>query len=149
MERCRAEHDGENDQWKPLRRGWCLGTEQFRERMLALVEGQMGDHHSGELKQESAEAKAERIIAEELRRLGWNQADLQLRLKSDPNKVQIAARLRKETTLSVKWIAARLHLGTWKSAKTRRQSITTQPNRHDEVLMLFYFDPFFLLNVGI
>jgi hypothetical protein len=70
-------------------------------------------------------------------------------LKSDPNKVQIAARLRKETTLSVKWIAARLHLGAWKSAKTRRQSITTQPNRHDEVLMLFYFDPFFLLNVGI
>jgi len=135
MERRRAEHDSENEEWKPLRRGWCLGTEQFRERMLARVEGQMGDHHAGELKRESAEAKAERIIREELQRLGWAQADLQLRLKTDPKKVEIGARLRKETTLPVRWIAGRLHLGTWKSAKTRLQSAKTQSNHASEILM--------------
>ena len=54
--------------------------------------------------------------------------------KHDPDKPRIAARLRRvfaalerlrprrrETTLTVGWIAARLGLGTRKSASTRRQ----------------------------
>ncbi len=36
--------------------------------------------------------------------------------KRDPSKLEIARRLRKETTLSVKQIGARLHLGTPGSA---------------------------------
>jgi len=40
-----------------LRRVWCCG----------------GEHHAGDLRQESAAARAERIIAEELTRLGWGQ----------------------------------------------------------------------------
>ena len=135
MEIRRAEHDRESQEWKPVRRGWCLGSDQFRDRMLELIDGQMGDHHSGEMKRESAEAKAERIIAEELKRLGWTQADLHLRLKTDPCKIAIATRLRKETILPIKWIAERLHLGTWKSAKTRLQSAKTQRIPSDEQLM--------------
>ena len=65
---------------------------------------------------EVAQAKAGRIITEELRRLGWQEADLVWRRKRDPGKLQIGVRLRKETTLSVKEIAARLHLGTPGSA---------------------------------
>ena len=76
-------------------------------------------HHSGELRRETAEAKAERIIAEELRRLGWSQADLDRRRKNDPAKLALAARLRQETILSLKWVAARLQMGTWKSANAR------------------------------
>ena len=41
------------------------------------------------------------------------------RAKSDPAKLAMAARLRKETTLSIKSIAARVHLGTSKSANAR------------------------------
>jgi len=67
----------------------------------------------------SAYTKAGRIIAEELRRLRRTSSDLKLRLKSDPAKLQIAARLRAETTLPIHWIAQRLHLGTWKSANAR------------------------------
>lgn len=52
------------------------------------------------------------IIGEELRRLGWPEARLANGRKRDSDKLQIAVRLRKETTLSVKDIAARLHLGT-------------------------------------
>ena len=103
--------------------------------MLELVDGHMGDYHSGEIKRQSAEAKAERIIAEELQRQGWTQADLHLRLKTDPGKLAIATRLRKETILPIKWIAARLHLGTWKSAKTRLQSAKTQRIPNNEPLM--------------
>ena len=64
----------------------------------------------------SAEAKAERIIAEELQRPGWSERDLTARRKKDPAKLDIAARLRRETTLPLKAIAARLWLGTSKSA---------------------------------
>jgi len=37
------------------------------------------------------------------------------RAKSDPGKLALAARLRRETTLTMSWIAARLQAGTWKS----------------------------------
>jgi hypothetical protein len=41
------------------------------------------------------------------------------RRRHDPGKVRIAVRLRRETTLSVKQIAQRLHFGTPKSASFR------------------------------
>ena len=104
---------------KALHRGWYLGGDAFKEQMLARMEGQLGEHHAGELRRESAEAKAERIVSEELRRLGWPAEALAARRKSDPGKLAIAARLRRETTLPVKRIAARLHLGTSKSANAR------------------------------
>jgi len=44
---------------------------------------------------------------------------LAARRKGDPLKLRIAARLRRETTLSIKAIAIRVHLGTSKSANAR------------------------------
>jgi hypothetical protein len=43
---------------------------------------------------------------------------LAIRRRSDPGKLAIAARLRSETTLPIKWIAARLQIGTPKGAKS-------------------------------
>jgi len=99
-----------------MQRGWCLGSEGFKRQMLLRMEGDLGEHHSGELHRQAAQAKAERIVAAELRRLGWKEGDLEKRRKNDPDKLEIAARLRRETTLSVKDIAARMHLGTSKGA---------------------------------
>jgi putative transposase len=104
---------------KALRRGWCLGSAGFRTQMLAKMEGQLGEHHSGELHRKSAEAKAERIVREELQRRGWQEAELAQRRKNDPGKLEIAARLRGETTLSIKAIAARVHLGSSKAANAK------------------------------
>ena len=56
-----AETDGEA--LKVLRRGWCLGGEGFKRQMLKAMEGKLGEHHSGELRRETAEAKAGRIVA--------------------------------------------------------------------------------------
>ena len=106
----RRRAEGGDEEWKPLRRGWCLGGEDFKNKLLEQMGAQFGEHHSGELKRESAAAKAERIIGEELKRLGLTSADLTLRLKSDPEKLRIASRLRTETTLPIHRIAARLHL---------------------------------------
>ena len=118
METRRLEETDE-EALKVFRRGWCLGREEFRREMLEKMDGKLGDNHSGCLRMENAQAKAERIVSEELGRLGWVEADLAIRPKGDPDKMAIAARLRKETTLSVKAIAARVHLGTSKSANTR------------------------------
>jgi len=117
MEARRLE-EADEEALKPLRRGWCLGSEEFRQKMLGLMDGKLGDHHSGELRRETAEQKANRIICEELLSRGWKESDLTARSRSDRGKLAIAARLRGETTLPIKWIAARVHIGTAKGAKT-------------------------------
>ena len=81
--------------------------------------GKLGEYHAGELKRESAVAKAERIIQQELKRLRWSPGEMSKRPKSDPAKLAIAARLRRETTLTLPWIAARLQAGTWKSLNAK------------------------------
>jgi hypothetical protein len=55
-------------------------------------------------------------VAEELARLGWRKAELLSRMKSDPRKLAIAARLRRETTLPPKGIAARVRIGAARGA---------------------------------
>ena len=104
---------------KTFRRGWCLGGEEFKRQILEQMAGKLGDHHSGELRRETAEARAARIVAEELSRLGWTESVLANRRKSDPAKLRLAVRLRTETTLSIKAIARLIHLGTSKSANIR------------------------------
>ena len=71
-------------------------------RCQSQLEGELGDHHSGELHRASAEAKAERIIAAELQQQGWQEAEMLVRPKNDLIKLEMAARLRRETTLSTK-----------------------------------------------
>ena len=63
-----------------------MGGESFRRELLLRMEGKLGEHHSGGLHRASAEAKAERIIAEELARQGWQESDLVARRKSDTVK---------------------------------------------------------------
>jgi REP element-mobilizing transposase RayT len=104
---------------KALRRGWCLGSLGFKREMLQRMEGSLGGHHAGELHRQVADAKAERIIAEELQHHGWREEDLLMRRKNDPAKLDIAARLRMETTLSLKAITARVNLGTSKTANMK------------------------------
>jgi REP element-mobilizing transposase RayT len=122
METRRAQ-ETDGAEWEPLRRGWCLGGADFRKEPLDRIAGKLGEHHAGELRRETAAAKAERIIGEELQRLGWTPGDLERRSRSAPGKLELAARLRRETTLTIREIAQRLHLGSWKSATTRLQNL--------------------------
>jgi hypothetical protein len=48
-------------------------------------------------RQECGEAKAERLVQEELARLQWTESELLGRRKGDDGKVRIAWRLRRET----------------------------------------------------
>jgi len=73
----------------------------------------VGEYHYAEERQGSGEEKARGIVAAELKRVGWTTEDLKARRKGDVKKVRIAQRLRAETTMTLKWIAGELRMGTW------------------------------------
>jgi REP element-mobilizing transposase RayT len=108
----RAAQENPKD-YKPLRRGWCLGDKAFRKELLGQMAERVGQSHYGAERQESGEEKAERIMREELKRRRWTEETLSSRRKGDSEKVKMAARLRRETIMTLKWIAERLHMGSW------------------------------------
>jgi REP element-mobilizing transposase RayT len=108
MELRRAADDGEES--AALQRGWCVGSEEFRKELLAHMKA--GPEHYGQEIRESGEEKATRTIRDELKHLGWDEAELRRRMKGAPEKVRIAVRLRAETTMTLGWIAQALHMGT-------------------------------------
>ena len=116
-----------------IRQDWCFGSEEFRAELAQRMDGGLGEHHSGALHLESSRVRAERIVAEELGRLGWTDLDLAARRKNAPEKLAIAARLRKETTLTVKQIAARVVLGTSKSANGKLHRFTMNTGQADQL----------------
>jgi hypothetical protein len=102
----------EGDEFKPIRRGWFFGEESLKQELLAAVSKKAGKWHYGEAVQESAEARAERIVSEEMKRRKWDAKALASRRKGDTGKVAMAQRLRRETTVTLAWIAERLQMGT-------------------------------------
>ena len=60
-----------------IRRGWCLGDEEFRQELLARGQPAGAGHYGWE-RRERDEAKARRLVAEHLAGLGWQAADLQM-----------------------------------------------------------------------
>ena len=90
-----------------------MGEEAFREEWLAQMSGRMWEHHYGAERRESAEENAERIVREELRKFGWKPEELARRAKGEAAKLAIASRLRRETTMTLKWIRQRLTMGAW------------------------------------
>ena len=125
--RRRAEALGE---YEP--QGWYLGSEEFRTELLAQVERQAGPRHVGQEVTQSAEAKAERIVQEEMEALSWRARDLAGRRKGDPAKLRIAARLRRETTMTLAWIAQRLCMGSGGHVNYLLYRRGTAPTQGDE-----------------
>ena len=58
------------------------------------------------------------MVKEELARLGWDEDQWRARRQGHRAKLIPARRLRQETTLSLKWIAERLQMGSWTCVST-------------------------------
>ena len=101
-----------SEDYRSIRRGWCLGDEAFQKELLAQVNEGLGANHFGPERAGSQAEKAERVVQEELRRLRWTDADLIRRKKGDLAKVRMANRLRKETMVALAWITQRLRMGS-------------------------------------
>jgi len=107
--------------YKTLRRGWCHGGETFRQELLDGAYTRATGSPDAATRRETTEEKARRILNEELDKLGWTAAELAALAKGDARKVRIARRLRVETAVTLKWIAAELHMGTWTHVANRLQ----------------------------
>src|SRR6266404_6020180 len=111
MEHRRSEESATD--YEEIRHDWFLGSEEFRQGLLAAAGVRVGPSHYGLDRYETGVQKADRIVTEEIERLGWHGNELQTRRKGDKEKVMLARRLRQETTMSLKWIAKRLQMGSW------------------------------------
>jgi putative transposase len=100
----------EVEEFAPLVRGWCVGSEEFREELLAQMKA--GPEDFGEEVRQSYEQQAQRLLAGELKKRGLKASDLERLRKGDPEKVRIAVVLRRKSTMTLAWIAQALHMGT-------------------------------------
>ena len=116
----RAAEDGGkiNDEAQAaLRRGWYLGEESFKDKLLAMVDrvrrGDKPRKARAGLASAHGEGEAERLIKEigRVLELPTEKRKLERLRKSDERKVLLAAVLRKRTAVGVNWIAQRLAMG--------------------------------------
>jgi putative transposase len=103
-------------QLKEVRRGWVLGGEAFRERVLDWMERKQAGPRRKLRREESdrdhGQRHAERIIKEMLGALGISERQLLAARKGDWGKRVIAHRVRQETSVSLGWLAGRLKMGS-------------------------------------
>lgn len=103
------------EEWKGIRRGWYLGGDGFRGRMLKLIKAALGGKqtasYAGAAKRALGEAEAERLLGEGLAALGLPAAGLAERPKGLAEKQVLAWWLRGRTTMGRRWISARLGMG--------------------------------------
>jgi REP element-mobilizing transposase RayT len=101
---------------RELRRGWVFGGEAFRDRVLDWMEknraGQGRKVRREETDDNHGERQAERIIREMLEAFGLEEAQLLGARKGDWRKRVIGQRVRQETSVSLRWLGARLKMGS-------------------------------------
>lgn len=113
-----AQHQGKlsPEAMAALRRGWYLGDESFRDRLLALIRpggssARAPGSHSGPAAQAHDEHEAARLVASGLAELGLAASELAALRKGDPRKVALATLVRARTGVSNQWVAQCLAMG--------------------------------------
>ena len=112
----RAIGEKENSQeWDRIRRGWYLGSAQFRDRLLEKLESLPGRNKvkagAVEVGSDHAQWQAERIAWAGLKFFRLSESELVKLPKSDQRKVLIARLLKAHTGVTLAWISARLRMG--------------------------------------
>jgi hypothetical protein len=72
---------------------------------------QTGTNHAGAERRDGEAASAGQRLAAELKRSGRTAAELTDSRKGDPQKAELARRLRAETAMPLAWIADKLNMG--------------------------------------
>lgn len=108
-----ADSDGRKSH---LRRGWYWGSQAFGEQLLSLIakanaQSPKGRSYRGAAAQKAHDEKAaEQIVRTGLAETGLAESELPALPGSEPRKARIAGMVRAQTTVSMGWIAARLHM---------------------------------------
>jgi len=104
-----------NDTYDLIRRGWYFGTDGFRNDLLSRTESLEGATRvrGGEVLRKAQHMQASELLIKLLHKEGITGEDLKSMPKGNPLKIELAMEIRKRTTMSLKWIAEHLHMGTW------------------------------------
>ncbi|MDA1274644.1 MAG: hypothetical protein O2960_11430, partial [Verrucomicrobia bacterium] len=97
-----------------IRRGWYLGHDAFKTRMLDWIEQRAGkafDSSDRAAKRAHDERTAEKRVAAGLKAVGLEKKDLDRIPKGAPEKLVLAWWLKRSTTVSRQWISERLAMG--------------------------------------
>lgn len=106
----------QEEEWKGIRRGWCLGGEVFREKLLDRLGGLLPSCKKGSLAGgaviEHGEREAERLLTDGLKRLGLSRDDLGGLRKMDGRKVALAEWISGKTVVGQEWLVEKLRMGS-------------------------------------
>jgi len=97
---------------KQIKRGWYLGSEEFRERLDDLLMGRsQKDTHRGGQRRDHGPAEAERLWREGLELLRVKEDELLGAKSTRMEKQALAWLIKKHTSVTGKWIADRIRMG--------------------------------------
>ncbi len=100
---------------KQLGRGWYIGSESFRDQLAEMIDGN-SDNLRGSQRSAHDEMEAERLLKTALDVLELSEAELLAMKSTRSEKQAIAWLLKKRTTVTGVWLAARLGMGHRTSA---------------------------------
>jgi hypothetical protein len=104
-----------DERWRQIRRGWCLGDKDFREKMNGAADERICqfDRRSylGAEASKHDEFEAQRLLSFGLKALGITSDDLPSLRKNDSRKKVIAWLIRRNTSVMNDWICSKLSMG--------------------------------------
>lgn len=104
-----------DERWSKIRRGWCFGGDDFRDEMVASLDGVMAgkrrDSFVGSESRGHDRMEAEQLLKDGLGRVGLDTDELGTLKKSDPRKMAVAWLIRRNTVVRNEWISEQLHMG--------------------------------------
>jgi len=122
----------EKEMLKGLRRGWCFGSEEFREKLLGRFDESVARIPAMENLHDEQEAK--QIIELGLALCGLRREELKEMPKGKLEKIVIASVIRKRTMMTNGWIAKELHMGdpsrVCRNCSSRKSSAATRTMIH-------------------
>ena len=104
------------EEWKAIRRGWYVGDDTFRDRLLELAARQASGRKRASYREEGLrlhdEREAIRLLAQAASRFGVSVSELWSRRQTDPVKQAVAWWVKSRSVVSDEWVSAKLEMGS-------------------------------------
>ncbi len=118
-----------------FKRGWYWGSENFREKLLGLLEGRIAglgnrNYRSSEQSKAHGEAEAQRLLGWGMDALGLSDLEIRKSLRGDLRRVALAKVLDSRTTVSQKWIAQKLNMKSAANVSQQVRRFSELPEKH-------------------
>jgi hypothetical protein len=101
--------------WRALQRGWYVGSESFRDRLMDLaseaIHGRKRRSYEKPALRSHDDHEATRLLVAGLARLGLSKAEMGSLRQSDPRKQGLAWLLKSRTVVDDEWICRHLQMG--------------------------------------